>query len=79
MSTQHRSLTTNGIVVERSSVLQAEPAEVWAAARTMEGVNRELAPWVRMTYPEDAAVLNLEDAPLGRPAFDSWLLLLGVV
>ena len=79
MSTQHRSFSAKCIVVEMSSVLQAEPAEVWAAARTMEGVNRELAPWVRMTYPEEAVALNLEDAPLGRPVFDSWLLLLGVV
>ena len=31
-----------------------------------------------MTYPVEAATLNLEYAPLGETAFHSWLLLLGV-
>lgn len=64
-------------VVETSSVLHAGPQEVWAAVRTMAGVNRELAPWVRMTYPDESADLALEDAPPGSPVFQSWLLLLG--
>jgi ligand-binding SRPBCC domain-containing protein len=63
-------------VVERSSVLHADPHEVWAAVSTIEGVNRELAPWVRMTVPGAATGMRLEDAPLGRPVFTSWLLLL---
>jgi ligand-binding SRPBCC domain-containing protein len=66
-------------VVERSSVLHADPHEVWTAVSTMEGVNRELAPWVRMTVPGAATGMRLEDAPLGRPVFTSWLLLLGVI
>ena len=43
----------------------------------MEGVNEELAPWVRMTYPTNATVI--EEAPLGEPAFHSVLLFPGVV
>lgn len=69
--------TTDGFVVEVSSVLRAEPSEVWAGIRTMAGVNDELSPWVRMTHP--AGAFGLEDAPLGELAFQSWLLLLGVL
>lgn len=64
-------------VIERSSVLHAEPTVVWSAVRTMKGVNEELSPWVRMTFPPEATVI--EDAPLGEPAFHSVLLFLGVV
>lgn len=62
-----------------TSRLIAPAAAVWAAVRTMEGVNAELAPWVRMSVPAAARGLTIDDAPLDRPAFDSWLLALGVV
>ncbi|MBZ0272693.1 hypothetical protein K8I61_11700 [bacterium] len=39
------------IVLQFSSDLDAPPADVWAHAGTMEGVNFELGPWVRMTHP----------------------------
>lgn len=43
----------------------------------MDGVNAELGPWLRMTYPDDQA--SLADAVPGRIAFRSWILLLGLV
>jgi hypothetical protein len=45
----------------------------------MDGVNAELAPWLRMTHP--AALRSLDDAPelVGRVAFHSWLLAGGVL
>ncbi len=59
---------------EISSVLDAPAATVWARVSTMDGVNAELAPWVRMTHP--ATLHSLADAPelVGRVAFHSWLL-----
>jgi ligand-binding SRPBCC domain-containing protein len=59
---------------EISSVLDAPAATVWSRVSTMDGVNAELAPWVRMTHP--AALRSLADAPelVGRLAFHSWLL-----
>ena len=45
---------------------------MWDRIATVEGVNDELAPWLRMTVPEGA---ELREGPLGR----SWVLLLGVV
>ncbi|MBK7585175.1 MAG: hypothetical protein IPI67_33925 [Myxococcales bacterium] len=61
------------------SELAASPDAVWAAVRTLEGVNRELAPWVRMTAPRDAITRSLEEARLDQPLFASYLLAFGLV
>jgi hypothetical protein len=45
----------------------------------MEGVNRELLPLVRMTYPADRSTFSAESVVPGTVAFRSWLLLGGVV
>ena len=62
-----------------ASLLDAPPAAVWARVSTMEGVNAELAPWVRMTAPRQARRASLAAAPRGQVAFHSVLLALGVV
>lgn len=57
----------------------ARPAsEVWSVVGTMRGVNAELGPWLRMTVPAEAEQLRIEDAPVGKELFASWVLLLGV-
>jgi len=55
-----------------SSRLAASPGEVWERVASFEGVNAELAPWVRMTLPEGA---ELRAGPMGR----SWVLLAGLL
>jgi ligand-binding SRPBCC domain-containing protein len=62
--------------VEVTSLLRAPAEEVWAVATTMEGVNDELRPWLRMTAPA-GAVLAPEAVAPGERVFRSWLLLLG--
>jgi hypothetical protein len=62
-----------------SSDLDAPVEAVWEVVGTMRGVNAELAPWLRMTAPPEAANLRIEDAPVGQPLFASWVLLGGVV
>ena len=57
-----------------TSRLRADAARVWEHARTMDGVNHELAPFVRMTVPAAARGRTLEDVPLGERAFRSVLL-----
>lgn len=47
---------------------------VWAHASSMDGVNLELAPLVRMTVPAAARGRALSDVPLGDVAFTSTLL-----
>jgi hypothetical protein len=46
---------------------------------SIEGVNHELRPWMRMTVPRGARDLNLEDVELNRPVGRSWVLALGVI
>lgn len=55
------------------STVAAPDDEVWAAVSTLEGVNRELFPWVRMTAPRAARGKALADAPLGEVMFTSTL------
>jgi ligand-binding SRPBCC domain-containing protein len=58
----------------------ASPAErVWEHASTMEGVNYELAPLLRMTHPPGIDRLDPSLAALGEPAFRSRVLLLGLI
>ena len=45
----------------------------------MAGVNAEMWPLCRMTYPREYVGRTLEEVPLGRPAFRSWILLFGVL
>lgn len=70
--------------VEQRSRLDAPAERVWARAVTEEGINDELAPWLRMTMParlhgrdldQVAAEVAAGGADLGR----SWILLLGIV
>lgn len=60
--------------LQLSSLLKAAPGEVWRHASTMNGVNLELSPLVRMTYPGEG---DIEQIEVGRVAFRSWLLLFG--
>lgn len=43
----------------------------------MRGVNEELMPIVRMTYPAEAASNDISQAPVGTFLFHSWILLGG--
>src|SRR5205085_414416 len=45
---------------------------------SMAGINDELGPWMRMTAPRGSE-LSVEQVPLGRPWFRSWVLLFGVI
>jgi ligand-binding SRPBCC domain-containing protein len=61
------------------SRLEAPADVVWARVSTMAGVNDELAPLFRMTHPRGLDRLEPGVAELGRPAFRSRVLLLGVL
>jgi hypothetical protein len=53
--------------IQVRSRLAADAATVWAHARTLRGVNLELAP-LRMSGPQDVV---LDEVPLGRPVLRS--------
>jgi ligand-binding SRPBCC domain-containing protein len=58
--------------------LSRPAGEVWAAVTTPAGVNAELAPFVRMTFPR-GAMADLASAPRDEPLFACWLLAFGLV
>ena len=60
-------------------MLAASPEEVWARISTMAGVNAELGPLFRMTFPDRFARIDPADVPLGRRLFRSWVLLFGLL
>lgn len=53
--------------------------EVWSAITVMPGVNAELMPLVRMTYPSEAKTQSIADAPAGEFLFWSWILAFGFI
>jgi ligand-binding SRPBCC domain-containing protein len=67
------------IEFELSSTLAAPRPVVWGVVSTMRGVNDELGPWLRMTFPVDRAVLAEGSVVPGRVLFRSWTLLFGFV
>jgi len=65
--------------IVRSSRLAAPAERVWTHAITMSGVNRELWPLVRMSYPPEVATLSLAADQIGRPLFRSWIYFAGLL
>lgn len=64
---------------ERASRLErVTQAEIWSRITSWEGVNDELAPFVKMTHP--ARFPTVQDVPAdGRSHFTSYFLFLGVL
>ena len=65
--------------VERSSVLSAPAADVWARVVTPEGINDEFWPWLTMSLPGEASALSIDTLELGKPIGRSWIRLFGVL
>ena len=62
-----------------SSNLKASADEVWRHATSMAGVNQELAPMTRMTFPARFAELGKDLPPTGEPLWKSWILAWGII
>jgi hypothetical protein len=63
---------------EVSSKIEISTEEI-GAMLTMEGVNMELSPLVRMTAPVEWARQPIYDWPVGEKLFVSWILLFGII
>lgn len=61
------------------SRLTAPRQAVWERISSMEGVNDELAPLIRMTYPPAVEQLTPDSVRLGERICRSWILLFGVL
>lgn len=64
-------------MIEVCSRLNVDREQLWATISTMDGVNAELSPWLRMSVPVEVRGKSLADVRLGEVAFASWLLALG--
>ena len=62
-----------------SSVLEAPRADVWAHASSPAGINDEMFPLARMTFPKAVTALTPETVPVGTRIGRSWVLLFGVL
>jgi ligand-binding SRPBCC domain-containing protein len=60
------------------TTLPAPVDAVWDRVASMEGINDELGPWMRMTAPRGTE-LTPEAVPLGERWFRSWILAFGVI
>jgi ligand-binding SRPBCC domain-containing protein len=66
-------------VVERTTAVPAPAEAVWDRVTSIDGINHELRPWMRMTVPRHLRDATLDDLVLGEPAGRSWVLALGVI
>jgi len=62
-----------------STAIEGPAAEVWERVVSLEGVNYELAPWIRMTVPRGMSGKTIADLEPGVRVGRSWLLLGGVL
>jgi hypothetical protein len=65
--------------LEQSSRLPIRADEVWARAVTERGINDELRPLLRMTFPRELRGLTIDQVEVGVPLGRSWILLGGVL
>lgn len=69
--------TASRPAIDISSEVSQPASELWLSVTTPRGVNAELMPFIRMTFPQ--ADLRFADAPLDKPLFGSWILLFGAL
>jgi ligand-binding SRPBCC domain-containing protein len=65
--------------IQTRSFLQAAPEEVWARVTTVQGINHELRPLLRMTAPRDLRETGIANIAMGTRVCRSWVLLFGVL
>jgi ligand-binding SRPBCC domain-containing protein len=65
--------------MERSSLVSAPAADVWAWVVKPEGINDEFWPWLTMSMPAAASDLSIDTLELGQPIGRSWIRLFGVL
>jgi hypothetical protein len=65
--------------IERSSLVSAPAADVWARVVTPVGINDEFWPWLTMSMPKSASDVSIDTLELGKPVGRSWIRLFGVL
>jgi ligand-binding SRPBCC domain-containing protein len=53
--------------------------DVWDWITSWNAISKEMAPYLKMTVSAKAADVSLINYPLGKPMFESWIKLFGVI
>jgi ligand-binding SRPBCC domain-containing protein len=67
------------VTFQRTSIVPADPSEVWRRVTTPDGINHELMPVMRMTVPRKLRGKAIDQMPLREKIGRSWLLLFGLI
>lgn len=59
--------------------VRVSPAEAWKWITSVQGISKEMAPYLRMSTPENVNDLALENIAPGKPLFRSWIKLFGII
>lgn len=62
-----------------STPLAASPAQVWSWITSMDGIAKEMSPYLRMSAPAGVSNLATLEIRPGERLFRSWILLFGVL
>ena len=63
-----------GFEFTTTSTLNLPRTQLWQEVTNMQGVNYELAPFVKMTLPKEYEQFTIQDAPVGEKLFTSIIL-----
>ncbi len=74
-----RPLKSRGAGIRVASRLDAPPAIVWDRITTAAGINDEMRPIMRMSFPRGETKLDPDKVELGVPLGRCWLLLFGLI
>lgn len=64
---------------ERSVLVAAPKADVWARIVSPEGINDEMRPWITMRLPRSTHGLTIETLPIGKALGRAWIMLFGLI
>lgn len=62
-----------------STPLNAPQQVVWEWATSVQGIQNEMMPLMKMTMPKSVTSLSEVEPTLNEPLFRSWILLLGII
>jgi ligand-binding SRPBCC domain-containing protein len=65
--------------IATASVIDAGPEAIWKRVTSVEGINGELMPIMKMTVPRGVDTLDIDQLTPGERVGRSWILLFGLV
>ena len=67
------------LTFRKTSLVAAQPSEIWPVVTSPAGINHELMPVMRMTVPAQLRGKAIDEMPLKKKIGRSWFFLLGFI